>query len=112
MKIQNNSNNMRTDKKQTVEAKQSEASQQSPQTTPSFEGQYTPQMFGILPNFKLAKTVPTSVSFKGSVLKKSDFEGCDLAVIEKFKINPQQLKSKEDLQVILYGIAEKFGVKI
>jgi len=66
------------------------------QSVPNFEGQYTPQMFGILPNFKLdTKTV----SFKGAVLKKSDFKGSDLAVIERYKPNIQQFKSKEDLQI-------------
>jgi len=66
-----------------------------PQSAPKFEGQYTPQMFGVLPNFKLdTKTI----SFKGAVLKKSDFKGADLAVIERYKPNIQQFKSKEDLQ--------------
>ena len=69
------------------------------QTTPDFEGHYTPQMFGILPNFKLSKTLNSSpVAFKGAVLKKSDFEGIDLAVIERYKPNIQQFKSKDDLQ--------------
>ena len=35
-----------------------------------------------------------TVSFKGSVLKKSDFQGTDLTVIEKYKPNIQQIKSK------------------
>ena len=39
-----------------------------------------------------------TVSFKGSVLKKSDFKGSDLAVIERYKLNIQQFKSKDDLQ--------------
>ena len=69
------------------------------QTTPDFEGHYTPQMFGILPNFKLSKTLNSSlVAFKGAVLKKSDFEGVDLAIIERYKPNIQQFKSKDDLQ--------------
>ena len=69
------------------------------QTRPDFEGHYTPQMFGILPNFKLSKTLNSApVAFKGTVLKKSDFEGVDLAVIEKYKQNIQQFKSKDDLQ--------------
>ena len=38
-----------------------------------------------------------TVSFKGSGLKKSDFDGMDLYIIEKNKYNVQQLKSKEDL---------------
>ena len=69
------------------------------QTTPDFEGHYTPQMFGILPNLQLPKTLnSSSVAFKGAVLKKSDFEGIDLAVIERYKPNIQQFKSKDDLQ--------------
>ena len=69
------------------------------QTKPCFEGHYTPQMFGILPNLKLSKTLNSSpVAFKGAVLKKSDFEGIDFAVIERYKPNIQQFKSKEDLQ--------------
>ena len=56
-------------------------------------------MFGILPNFKLSKTLnPSLVAFKGAVIKKSDFEGIDLAVIKKYKPNIQQFKSKDDLQ--------------
>ena len=39
-----------------------------------------------------------TVSFKGNVLKKSDFKGSDLVVIERYKPNIQQFKSKEDLQ--------------
>ena len=39
-----------------------------------------------------------TVLFKGTVLKKSDFKGSDLAVIERYKPNIQQFKSKEDLQ--------------
>ena len=39
-----------------------------------------------------------TVSFKGAVLKKSDFKGTDLAVIERYKPNIQQFKSKDDLQ--------------
>ena len=65
-----NSSTVNVNKSQTVETKPNTECQQSPQTAPSFEGQYTPQMFGILPNFELAKTTPTSVSFKGKVLKK------------------------------------------
>jgi len=55
--------------------------------------------FGVsCPN--LAPLKQDTVSFKGIVLKKSDFQGTDLAVIEKYKINPQQLKSKDELQDI------------
>ena len=63
-----------------------------------------------------------TVSFKGidstektktpkTTLKKSDFEGCDLAVIEKFKINPQQLKTKEELQEFAKKEIEKLQNK-
>ena len=53
--------------------------------------------FGVsCPN--LAPLKQDTVSFKGTVLKKSDFNGTDLAVIEKFKPNIQQFKKKEDLQ--------------
>ena len=55
--------------------------------------------FGVsCPN--LAPLKQDTVSFKGNVLKKSDFDGIDFAVIEKYKINPQQLKSKAKLQDI------------
>ena len=42
-----------------------------------------------------------TVSFKGAkgILKKADFNGTDLAVIEKYKPNIQQFKTKEDLQI-------------
>ena len=46
----------------------------------------------------LAPLKKDTVSFKGTVLKKSDFKGSDLAVIERYKPNIQQFKSKEDLQ--------------
>ena len=46
----------------------------------------------------LAPLKQDTVSFKGNVLKKSDFKGSDLAVIERYKPNIQQFKSKEDLQ--------------
>ena len=63
------------------------------QTAPTFKSDYTSPMFGILPNFKLSKTLNSSpVTFKGAVIKKSDFEGIDLAVIEKYKPNIQQFK--------------------
>ena len=53
--------------------------------------------FGVsCPN--LAPLKQDTVSFKGTVLKKSDFQGVDLSVIEKFKPNIQQFKSKDDLQ--------------
>ena len=53
--------------------------------------------FGVsCPN--LAPLKQDTVSFKGNVLKKSDFKGVDLAVIERYKPNIQQFKSKEDLQ--------------
>ena len=69
------------------------------QTTSDFEGHYTPQMFGIVPNLQLPKTLnSSSVAFKGPVFAKKDFEGVDLAVIEKYKPNIQQFKSKDDLQ--------------
>ena len=47
---------------------------------------------------KLSPLKQDTISFKGNVLKKSDFDGIDLAVIEKFKPNIQQFKKKEDLQ--------------
>ena len=34
------------------------------QTTSNFQGQYTPQMFGILPNVKLSKTLNFSITAK------------------------------------------------
>ncbi len=46
----------------------------------------------------LAPLKQDTVSFKGTVFKKSDFEGSDLAVIERYKPNIQQFKKKEDLQ--------------
>ena len=56
-----------------------------------------PKSFGAsYPNLSPLKQ--DTVSFKGTVLKKSDFKGTDLAVIEKYKPNIQQFKSKEDLQ--------------
>ena len=55
---------------------------------------YNPAMFSVLPNWQL-----NNVSFKGAVLKKSDFKGSDLAVIERYKPNIQQFKSKNDLQI-------------
>lgn len=55
--------------------------------------------FGVsCPNLTILKQ--DTISFKGNVLKKSDFEGIDSAVIEKYKINPQKLKSKNELQDI------------
>ena len=52
--------------------------------------------FGVsCPN--LAPLKQDTVSFKGHVLKKSDFKGVDLAVVERYKPNIQQFKSKEDL---------------
>ena len=57
------------------------------------------RLFGVsCPN--LAPLKQDTISFKGTVLKKSDFKGTDFAVIEKYKINPQQLKSKDELQDI------------
>ena len=56
----------------------------------------TPRYGVSCPN--LAPLKQDTVSFKGAILKKSDFEGVDLAVIEKYKPNIQQFKSKEDLQ--------------
>ena len=58
--------------------------------------------FGIsCPN--LAPLKQDTVSFKGTVLKKSDFKGSDLAVIERYKPNIQQFKKKEDLQTFAEG---------
>ena len=58
--------------------------------------------FGVsCPN--LAPLKQDTISFKGTVLKKSDFQGVDLAVIEKFKPNIQQFKKKEDLQTFAKG---------
>ena len=51
----------------------------------------------------LAPLKQDTVSFKGTVLKKSDFKGSDLAVIERYKPNIQQFKSKEDLQTFAEG---------
>ena len=88
-------------KKAPLDKKQYADCTYKPQTPPKcfYFGPYNPQMFGVLPNFKLAKTVSTApVSFKGAVLKKSDFKGSDLAVIERYKPNIQQFKSKDDLQ--------------
>ena len=57
------------------------------------------RLFGVsCPNLSPLKQ--DTVSFKGAVLKKTDFKGTDFAVIEIYKINPQQLKSKEDLQTV------------
>jgi hypothetical protein len=90
---------VKIDKKQPIGENKSANTSSIQSTVPNYEGQYTPQMFGILPNFKLAKTLSQPpVSFKGAVLKKSDFKGTDLAVIERYKPNIQQFKSKEDLQ--------------
>ena len=90
---------VKIDKKQPIGENKSANTSSIQPTVPNYEGQYTPQMFGILPNFKLAKTLSNpSISFKGAVLKKSDFKGTDLAVIERYKPNIQQFKSKEDLQ--------------
>ena len=86
------------DKKQPIKNNQNVEFVPVQQDIQNYEGQYTPQMFGILPNFKLSKTLNQPVSFKGNVLKKSDFKGVDLAVIERYKPNIQQFKSKEDLQ--------------
>ena len=96
---------IKTNKKEPVKnTEQNNGFATNPQRTPSFDGQYTPQMFGVLPNFKLAKTIGTTpVSFKGIVLKKSDFKGTDLAVIERYKPNIQQFKSKDDLQKFAEG---------
>ena len=58
----------------------------------------TPVQFSHNKQEILAPLKQDTVSFKGSVLKKSDFKGSDLAVIEKYKPNIQQFKSKEDLQ--------------
>ena len=58
--------------------------------------------FGVsCPN--LAPLKQDTISFKGNVLKKSDFKGSDLAVIERYKPNIQQFKSKEDLQTFAEG---------
>ena len=65
---------VKIDKKQPIGENKSVNTSSIQPTVPNYEGQYTPQMFGILPNFKLAKTLSnSSVSFKGAVLKKSDF---------------------------------------
>jgi len=48
----------------------------------------------------LAPLKQDAISFKGNVLKKTDFKGIDFTIIEKYKINPQQLKSKAELQDI------------
>ncbi len=82
------------------------------QTAPTFKSDYTSPMFGILPNFKLSKTLNSSpVTFKGAVIKKSDFEGIDLAVIEKYKPNIQQFKSKDDLQKFAENKIDKLKEK-
>lgn len=46
--------------------------------------------------FKLLEN--DSASFKGKTLKKSDFTGLDLAIIEKYNPNIQKFKTKECLQ--------------
>ena len=91
---------MKTDNKLSVDIDKSKESFASKTYEPSgYDGKYTPEMFGILPNFKLAETLmPKPTSFKGAVLKKSDFKGSDLVVIERYKPNIQQFKSKDDLQ--------------
>ena len=62
-----------------------------------YNNQNTTTYFGVTcPN--LAALKQDTVSFKGNVLKKSDFKGSDLAVIERYKPNIQQFKKKEDLQ--------------
>ena len=60
------------------------------------------RLFGVsCPNLSPLKQ--DTVSFKGAALKKSDFKGTDLAVIERYKPNIQQFKSKEDLQTFAEG---------
>ena len=67
-----------------------------------YNNQNTTTYFGFTcPN--LAALKQDTVSFKGLVLKKSDFKGSDLAVIERYKPNIQQFKSKEDLQTFAEG---------
>ena len=66
--------------------------------------------FGVsCPNLTILKQ--DTISFKGNVLKKSDFEGIDFAVIEKYKINPQKLKSKNELQDIAQEKIEELDKK-
>ena len=66
--------------------------------------------FGIsCPN--LAPLKQDTVSFKGNVLKKSDFQGVDLTVIERYKPNIQQFKSKDDLQTFAEGEINKLKEK-
>ena len=101
-------------KKAPLDKKQYADCTYKPQTPPKcfYFGPYNPQMFGILPNFKLAETVSTApVLFKGAVLKKTDFKGIDSAVIEKFKPNIQQFKSKDDLQTFAEGEINKLKEK-
>ena len=55
---------------------------------------------------KTQKTKKNKTTFK-----KSDFEGFDYAVIEKFKPNIQQFKKKEDLQAFAKKEIEKLQKK-
>jgi len=59
----------------------------------------------------LAPLKQDTISFKRYVFKKSDFQGTDLAVIERYKPNIQQFKSKEDLQAFALKEIEKLKEK-
>ena len=39
-----------------------------------------------------------TVSFSGLIVKKTDFEGIDFAVVEKYKAPLEKFKTKDDLQ--------------
>ena len=71
-----------------------------------FSGYQNYNKFGILARTKgvsctnLMPLQRDTVCFQGSGLKKSDFQGTDLYIIEKNKYNVQQFKSKDDLQTI------------
>ncbi len=47
----------------------------------------------------LKPLIKDTLSFKGTTLKKSDFAGFDIYVIEKYKPNIQKFKDKNDLQI-------------
>lgn len=51
------------------------------------------------------------VAFKGKNLKKSDFSGIDLSMIERYKFNIQQFQSKDDLQKCCKKEIEKLRLK-
>lgn len=59
----------------------------------------------------LAPLEKDTVSFKGRVFKKTDFQGIDYYVIERFQPNIQKFKTKEDLQTFANNLIKEIKEK-